>query len=166
MRTGESRRRGSRVICRRRPPLIPLVTVAGMVLALLTAPMPAAARPDQAAPSWQRFVVAPTSRDVRPVRVLSWSGDVANPNGLLGGGVTTLNRPAAEPKPAWPGGTAASASSFHGPNNGSDRRPRSYEPANAIDGNTDTFWNDDTFGGDPDGLTITAPRPGGPPRLT
>src|SRR4051794_6557469 len=116
MRTGESRRRGSRVICRRRPPLIPLVTIAGMVLALLSVPAPAAAGPDVAGPSWQRFVVAPASRDVRPVRVLSWSGDVTNPNGLLGGGVTTLNRPAPAPRPAWPGGTAAGASSFHGPN--------------------------------------------------
>src|SRR2546423_11614594 len=124
MRTGESRRRGSRVICRRRPPLIPLASIAGMVLALLTVPMPAAARPDQAAPSWQRFVVAPTSRDVRPVRVLSWSGDVTNPGGLLTGGVTTLYRPAPPPKPAWPAGYSVSASSFHGPNHGRDGRSR------------------------------------------
>src|SRR2546423_5638271 len=166
MRTGETRRRGSRVICRRRPPLIPLASIAGMVLAMLTVPMPASARPDFAGPSWQRFVVAPTSRDVRPVRVLPSSGGVTNPNGLLGGGVTPLNRPAPAPKRAWPGGTAASASSFHGPNNGSDGRPRSYEPANAVDGNTDTFWNDDTFGGYPDVLTITPPGPVGLPGIT
>src|SRR2546423_2173538 len=166
MRTGETRRRGSRVICRRRPPLIPLASIAGMVLAMLTVPMPASARPDFAGPSWQRFVVAPTSRDVRPVRVLPSSGGVTNPNGLLGGGVTPLNRPAPAPKPAWPGGTTASASSFHGPNNGSDGRPRSYGPANAIDGNTDTFWNDDTFGGYPDVLTITAPGPVSLPGIT
>src|SRR5439155_19997437 len=120
---------------RRRPPLTPLATIAATVLATLAVPVPASARTDYAAPSWQRYVVAPTSRDVRPVRVLSSSGDVTNPSGLLGGGVTTLNRPAPAPKPAWPGGTAAGASSFHAPNNGSDGRPRTYEPANAIDGN-------------------------------
>src|SRR5256885_11140968 len=102
------------------PPLIPLATIAGMVLALLTVPLPASARSDPAFPTWQRYVVAPASRDVRPVRVLSSSGDVTNPGGLLSGGVTTLNRPAPPPKPAWPAGASVSASSFHGPNNGSD----------------------------------------------
>jgi len=91
---------------------------------------------------------------------------VTNPGGLLGGGVTTLNRPAPPPKPAWPAGTSVSASSFHGPNNGSDGRPRTYDPANAIDGNTDTFWNDDTFGGYPDVLTITASDPVTLPGIT
>jgi Bacterial alpha-L-rhamnosidase 6 hairpin glycosidase domain/Bacterial alpha-L-rhamnosidase C-terminal domain/F5/8 type C domain len=148
-----SRHRGRR----RRPHPIPLCTVAGTALAVLTAAVPASAHTDRAAPTWQRYVVAPTSRDVRPVRVLSSSGDVTNPAGLLGSGVTILNRPAAPPKPAWPAGTSASASSFHGPNNGSDGRPRTYEPANAIDGNTDTFWNDDTIGAYPDELTVAAP---------
>src|SRR5256885_6708395 len=87
MSTSESRRRGSLVISGRRPPLIPLATIAGMILALLTVPLPASARSDPAVPTWQRYVVAPASRDVRPVRVLSSSGDVTNPGGLLGGGV-------------------------------------------------------------------------------
>src|SRR5256886_11946432 len=162
----EGRGGGSLVISGRRPPLIPLATIAGMILALLTVPLPASARSDPAVPTWQRYVVAPASRDVRPVRVLSSSGDVTNPGGLLGGGVTPLNRRAPPPKPAWPAGTSVSASSFHGPNNGSDGRPRTYDPANAIDGNTDTFWNDDTFGAYPDVLTITAPGPVSLPGIT
>ena len=43
-----------------------------------------AAAPADAAPGWQKYVVAPASRDVRPVQVLSTTGDVTNPNGLLG----------------------------------------------------------------------------------
>ena len=59
---------------------------------------------------------------------------------------------------AWPAGTTAVASSFHAPNsyNGATR---TYDPANAIDGNLATFWNDDTAGAFPDTLTITAPAP-------
>ncbi|WP_410623064.1 alpha-L-rhamnosidase C-terminal domain-containing protein [Amycolatopsis sp. cmx-8-4] len=109
-----------------------------------------------AAPGWQKYVVAPTSRDVRPVRVLSTTGDVTNPKGLLGQGVATLKRQAPPPKPAWPGGTTAAASSFHAPNNGGNGQPRTYGPGNAVDGNTDTFWNDDTLGAYPDVLTITS----------
>ncbi|HEY2982692.1 MAG TPA: discoidin domain-containing protein, partial [Jatrophihabitantaceae bacterium] len=118
----------------------------------LSAP-PAAGSP----PSWHRYVVAPASRDVRPVRVLSTAGDVTNPLGALGQGVATLKRDAPPPKPAWPAGTSATASSFHAPNTGNDGQPRTYVPGNAIDGNTDTFWNDDTIGAYPDVLTITAP---------
>jgi hypothetical protein len=57
---------------------------------------------------------------------------------------------------AWPAGTTTTASSFHAPNvyNG---QVRTYDPANAIDGNLATFWNDDTPGVFPDTLTITAP---------
>ena len=61
------------------------------------------------------------------------------------------------PSPTWPAGTSATASSFHAPNNGNDGQPRTYEPGNAIDGNTDTFWNDDTIGAYPDVLTIAVP---------
>lgn len=59
---------------------------------------------------------------------------------------------------AWPGGTTATASSFHAPNeyNGATR---TYDPGNAIDGNLATFWNDDTAAAFPDTLTITAPSP-------
>jgi hypothetical protein len=109
-------------------------------------------------PSWHRYVVAPASRDVRPVRVLSTAGDVTNPVGALGQGVATLKRDAPPPKPTWPAGTSATASSFHTPNTGNDGQPRTYAPGNAIDGNTDTFWNDDTIGAYPDVLTITAPN--------
>ena len=117
------------------------------------------APPATAAPYWQQYVVGPTSRDVHPVRVLSTTGDVTNPSGLLGGGVTTLRRPAPPAKTAWPAGTTASASSSHGPNNGNDGNPRTYDAANAIDGNTDTFWNDDTIAAYPDVLTLTSPSP-------
>jgi hypothetical protein len=57
---------------------------------------------------------------------------------------------------SWPVGTTADATSFHAPNtfNG---QPRTYDPANAVDGNLATFWNDDTPGQFPDTLTVTAP---------
>jgi len=100
-------------------------------------------------------VVAPTSRDVQPVKVLATNGDVTHTEGTLGHGVATLSRPQPAARPTWPADTTATASSFHAPNNGNDGKPRTYEPANAIDGNTDTFWNDDTLGVYPDTLTIT-----------
>lgn len=56
----------------------------------------------------------------------------------------------------WAQGTTASASSWHAPNvvNGATR---TYVPANAVDGDLGTFWNDDTQGQYPDTLTVTAP---------
>jgi alpha-L-rhamnosidase len=57
---------------------------------------------------------------------------------------------------AWAAGTTAAASSFHAPNV-VDGAERTYVPANAIDGNLATFWNDDTDNRYPDVLTITAP---------
>ena len=116
--------------------------------------------------AFKRYVVAPTSREVAPVRVLSTSGDVVHPDALLHGGITKLIRPAPAPKPQWPGGTGATASSYHDPNQGNDGRPRTYVPTNAIDGNPDTFWNDanpDTY---PAVLTITAPAPVSLPGIT
>jgi alpha-L-rhamnosidase len=56
----------------------------------------------------------------------------------------------------WPAGTTASASSEHAPNV-VDGATRTYLAANAIDGDSATFWNDDTQGQYPDTLTITAP---------
>jgi alpha-L-rhamnosidase len=58
----------------------------------------------------------------------------------------------------WVTGTAASASSVHPPNivNGVTR---TYDAANAIDGNLPTFWNDNDQYQFPDTLTITAPAP-------
>jgi hypothetical protein len=125
------------------------------VLATTAAPA-AAARPGAPA-SWARYVVAPASRHVQPVRVLATTGAVSNPAGALGRGVSTLTREAPAPRPTWAPGTTAAASSFHDGNNGNDGRPRTYVPGNAIDGDTDTFWNDDTFGAYPDVLTITVP---------
>jgi hypothetical protein len=117
-------------------------------------------------PGWQKYVVAPPSRDVRPVKVLSTTGDVTNPDGLLGRGVTTFKRQPPPPKPAWPAGTTAAASSFHAPNNGGNGQPRTYAPGNAVDGNPDTFWNDDTIGAYPDVLTITSAAPVALPGVT
>jgi hypothetical protein len=50
------------------------------------------------------YVVAPRSRDVRPVAVLSATGDVTNTDGLLGHGVTALT---AIPPPTPPPGPSA-----------------------------------------------------------
>jgi hypothetical protein len=107
--------------------------------------------------SWAKYVVAPSSRHVQPVRVLTTTGAVTDPGGALGHGVATLTREAPAPRPRWAAGTTATASSFHAGNNGNDGRPRTYVPGNAIDGDTDTFWNDDTLGAYPDVLTVTAP---------
>ncbi|SEF68153.1 alpha-L-rhamnosidase [Actinacidiphila yanglinensis] len=57
---------------------------------------------------------------------------------------------------SWPAGTTATASSFHAPNV-VDGATRTYDPGNAIDGDTSTFWNDDTQNAYPDTLTITSP---------
>lgn len=117
-------------------------------------------------PSWARYVIAPSSRHVTPERVLATSGDVTNPDGALGHGVATLTRQQPAPRPAWPDGTTASASSYHAANNGNDGRLRTYEPGNAIDQNTDTFWNDDTIGAYPDVLTISSTQPVTLPGIT
>jgi hypothetical protein len=86
-------------------------------------------------------------------------GNVTNPEGFLqAGGSTILSRsqPSTSTPPSWPSGTVANASSFHAPNSG-DGQDRTYDPSNAIDGNTSTFWNDDTLAAYPDVLTIIAP---------
>ncbi|MER6208685.1 alpha-L-rhamnosidase C-terminal domain-containing protein [Streptomyces sp. NPDC001642] len=109
---------------------------------------------------WQRYVQGPSSRTVRPVRIVTTTGDVKNADGLLkpGGARSVLRRPQPAAAPAWPAGTTAEASSAHAGNNGNDGQPRTYDASNAIDGNPDTFWNDDTLGVFPDILTITAPQ--------
>ncbi|MCW2944553.1 MAG: alpha-L-rhamnosidase [Actinoallomurus sp.] len=81
-----------------------------------------------------KFRQAPSSRHVRPVRVVSATGDVTNPRGLLGRGTATLSRQAPAPKPTWPSGTTDTASSYHAPHNGNNGRPTTYVPGNAIDG--------------------------------
>jgi hypothetical protein len=117
-------------------------------------------------PAWRHYVQAPSSRHVRPVRVVSATGDVTNPRGMLGRGTATLSRQAPVPKPKWPSGTTDTASSYHAPNNGNNGRPTTYMPGNAIDGNTNTFWNDATPDSYPAWLQITSPTPVKLPGIT
>ncbi|MHB9848155.1 alpha-L-rhamnosidase C-terminal domain-containing protein [Streptomyces krungchingensis] len=150
----------------------------GLAAVSLSAGLPAAAAPaaretGAAAPArrangWQHYVQAPSSRTVRPVRVVGTSGDVRRPDALLepGGARTLLRRPRPEAAPRWPDGTKAEASSTHAGNNGNDGRPRTYDAANAIDGDPDTFWNDDTQGAFPDVLTVTLPQAARLPGVT
>ncbi|MGY0021772.1 alpha-L-rhamnosidase-related protein [Streptomyces sp. YJ-C3] len=123
-----------------------------------TAPL-AGAKPPRGGTGWQRYVQAPSSRTVRPVRLLASQGDVTRPEALLkpGGPATVLRRPEPAPAPRWPEGTTAEASSTHPGNNGSDGQPRTYDASHAVDGDPDTFWNDDTQGAFPDVLTVTLP---------
>ncbi|WP_405915213.1 alpha-L-rhamnosidase C-terminal domain-containing protein [Streptomyces sp. NBC_00728] len=120
---------------------------------------PSAGHAPRSGTGWQAYVQAPASRAVRPVRVTASTGDVDSPEGLLrpGGPRTVLRRPRPAPAPRWPDGTTAEASSAHAGNNGNDGQPRTYDARNAIDGDPDTFWNDDTLGVFPDTLTITLP---------
>ena len=109
------------------------------------------------APSWQKYVQAPSSRSVQPVSVVATSGNVSHASGALGKGTAVLTRPAPAAKPAWPSGTTATASSYHDGNQGNDGKPRTYVPGNAVDGNTDTFWNDANAATYPAWLQITSP---------
>ncbi|MCU1686398.1 MAG: alpha-L-rhamnosidase [Amycolatopsis sp.] len=142
----------------RRGPLLAGVAAAMVAVVTLALAMPASASPEvRLSPDWQRYVAAPPTRDVSPVRVLSSTGSVTDPQGLLHGRSTRLSRSAPVPKPVWPAGTTAAASSFHDPNT-DNGQPRTYVPGNAIDGNPSTFWNDanpDTY---PAVLTLTSPQ--------
>lgn len=145
------------------------VAQAVAVVAALTATMavsgPASARSPHAA-SWQKYVQAPSSRDVKPVAVVATAGDVSNPRGVLGKGTATLNRPAPAAKPKWPGDTTATASSYHDGNNGNDGKPRTYVAGNAVDGNPDTFWNDASAATYPAWLQISTPEAVSLPGIT
>jgi hypothetical protein len=128
--------------------IVSLVLLAGL----------AAASPAEA--EWQRYVVAPKSDVVTPVEVIATTGQVDAPNAMLHGGPTTLVSTPRPTPPAWPSGTTASASSFHAPNGGnSGQTPTTYDPANAIDGKTETFWNDDVAATYPAWLEISPPQP-------
>ncbi|MFR0357224.1 alpha-L-rhamnosidase C-terminal domain-containing protein [Streptomyces sediminimaris] len=120
----------------------------------------APSEPPRPGTGWQRYVQGPASRTVRPERVLASAGDVRRPKALLrpGGARTVLHRPQPAPAPRWPEGTTAEASTTHAGNNGNDGRPRTYDAANAIDGDPDTFWNDDTLAAFPDVLTVSLPE--------
>lgn len=142
--------------------MLKLTIVAATVLAAVAPLQP----PQHHDASWQRYVVAPATRNVQPVRVLATAGDVTHPEGALGHGVARLKRFTPPAPPTWPTGTTATASSFHAPNSGDNGQPRTYDPGNAIDGNTDTFWNDDTIAAYPDWLIITAPQPVTLPGIT
>lgn len=105
-------------------------------------------------PSWQKYVRSPSSSTVYPVSVVSTEtlGQVDNPSALLqtGGAVTTLTRDAPPKGPQWPNGTTVEASSTHS---------GEYYPEYAIDGDPETYWNDNTEGAYPDVLTILPSKP-------
>ncbi|MFD6532159.1 alpha-L-rhamnosidase C-terminal domain-containing protein [Streptomyces sp. NPDC060184] len=126
-----------------------------------TAPGRPVAGPPRGGTGWQRYVQGPASRTVRPVSSIAATGDVVRPDALLkpGGPVTVLRRSRPAPAPRWPEGTTAEASSAHAGNSGSDGQPRTYDASHAVDGDPDTFWNDDTEGVFPDTLTVSLPEP-------
>jgi hypothetical protein len=143
-----------------------IACVLGIVLVAASINAPAEAKGKvRLSDQWRQYVAAPQHREVAPVRVLTTTGDVTNPDGLLRGKPTTLSRPVPAPKPAWPGGTSATASSFHDPNT-DNGQPRTYVPGNAVDGNTTTFWNDANADTYPAVLTITSPQPVALPGIT
>lgn len=154
---------------RRRRFLVSVPALALLAAAAVPATAVAASSdiPRPPAPDWQRYVVAPPDRDVKPVRVLQVRGDVTSPDALLAdeGGSTTLHRTPPKTPPTWPTGTTASASTFHAPNSDGDQQ-RTYAPSNAIDGDVTTFWNDDTIAAYPDVLTLTSPVPVTMPGIT
>lgn len=107
--------------------------------------------------TWQSYVLAPATRDVAPVSILSNSSSgVTNPQGII-----TQSSPArlisSLSQVLWPTGTTATGSSTHASNPGNGGATRTYAAANAIDGNGVTFWNDDTANAGPDVLVITSP---------
>lgn len=79
--------------------LIAALAAATATTALLPAPASAGTLPVN--PNWQQYVQGPTTPDVSPVKVVSASGDVANPGGLADPslGPTTLTMRAGGPAP-------------------------------------------------------------------
>jgi hypothetical protein len=148
------------------------IAVVAALTATLSVSGPASAHPVAAtqqrpsSPDWKQYVQAPSSRSVQPVAVVTTTGNVTHPSGALGKGTAVLTRPAPAAKPAWPAGTTATASSYHDGNQGNDGKPRTYVPGNAVDGNTDTFWNDANAATYPAWLQITSPTPVTLPGIT
>ncbi|WP_344860833.1 alpha-L-rhamnosidase C-terminal domain-containing protein [Amycolatopsis ultiminotia] len=135
-----------------------LVTAAAAALSMAatTPTAPGAPHRTAADPPWAKYVVAPSGNQVKPAKVIGTTGSVDNPDGALGSGVATLSRPQPAAKPSWPEGSTADASSVHPPTDDNGQQ-RTYEPGNALDGDTGTFWNDDSIGAYPDSLTLTSP---------
>src|ERR1700704_291434 len=71
------------------------VLVAVPASAVAASPVASSTQPIAADPGWTHYVEAPSSSTVRPVRVVSTTGDVSNPDALLEGhtGGTTLTYP-------------------------------------------------------------------------
>ena len=89
----------------------------------------------------------------------AWSAPACWEMGMLSSadwsGAQWISGPDGAGLPRWPTGTKASASSFHARQSSTF----TFEPANAIDGNPGSFWNDDTENVFPDWLTVTTPQP-------
>jgi hypothetical protein len=122
--------------------------LAGMAVSAAPAAPPAR---DPSRGDWRRYVLAPPSRHVAPVRVVGASAGVRDPAALLvrDGRAARLERRLLRGRARWPAGTTATASSA---------LPR-HPAAAAADGDPDTWWQDGTPAGRPDTLTIRAPRP-------
>jgi len=156
---------------------VALLAASAALAAMVTPAVPASAAagpgagqagtPWPAHPDWQHYVQAPASRHVTPVRVVSATGNVTDPQALVhpGLGQTTLTRTRtglADSGPdSWPAGTTASASSYHAPNSGG-----TYLPSNALDGNPATYWNNANAGSTHSWLEISTPSPVTLPALT
>jgi hypothetical protein len=81
--------------------------------------------------SWQRYVLAPASRNVAPLRIVA-SHDVVGAQGLLAPGATVqFSRRLVAGASQWPTGTTATASS---------QMDAGHGPSAAIDDNLDTAW--------------------------
>ena len=120
--------------------------------------------PWPATPDWQQYVQAPSSRHVIPVRVVSATGGVGNPQALVhpgSGQETTLTLAGGvglhDGGPdGWPTGTVATASSFHTCCSGAGH---SFVPANALDGNPATYWNNANVASAHSWLEVSTPAP-------
>lgn len=129
----------------------------------------AASLPWPANPNWQQYVQSPSSRHVTPVRVVSATSNVTDPQALThpGSGDTTITRKLVglqdNGPDSWPTGTTASASSYHACCSNSGH---TFVPSNALDGNPATYWNNANAGSTHSWLEISTPSPVTLPGLT